>query len=306
MSSVIDGSGGNVSGGRWRNGRGAAVAVAVGLVVSLMGADLGHVVAGTAPPDPSPPTTVEDTSPTTVVAVAPELAVTDTTLAVAVDTTAPTRRQCRRRRRRRRRQRRRRQPPRRRRRSRCRPRSMSVRPRRLAARSLPIDETYSVTVVAVCDAGTTPAVDVTNTGTGAIRVTVGPSAMDLPAAAPCWHAPWPEIERGLADPHPTWNAVRLDTTVIFDTGTLDLPPSCPPPPIVPGAPAGHLVDAGRRLGVLELAAAGIRRRCGDHGVHDRVPGDRSGGLGPLRRCRRGDQPVSWSPDSSTARHTCSA
>ena len=57
----------------------------------------------------------------------------------------------------------------------------------------------------------------------------------------------------------------------------------------PGRSPGDLVDAGRRLGVLELAAAGIRRRCGDHGVRDRVPGDRSGGLGPLRRLRRGDR-----------------
>ncbi len=88
----------------------------------------------------------------------------------------------------------------------------------------------------MCDGGTTPAVDVTNTGTGTIRVTVGSVAMDLTAVAPSWHAPWPEIERGLADPHPKWDAVRLDTMEIFATGTLDLPPDCPPPPIVPGAP----------------------------------------------------------------------
>ena len=88
----------------------------------------------------------------------------------------------------------------------------------------------------MCDGGTTPAVDVTNTGTGTIRVAVQPLTMDLTSADPFWHAPWPEIERGLADPHPKWDAVRLDTMAIFAAGTLDLPADCPPPPVVPGAP----------------------------------------------------------------------
>ncbi len=240
MSAMIDGAGGSVSGGRWRSGRGAAVAVAVGLVVSLMVADLGHVVAGTAPPDSAPPTTsenappttVENAPPTTVVAVAPELAVTDTTLAVAADTpepttTAPTT---------------------------TAPTSATTSTAPTTSAPVPstadvgatasspsssvvaVEETYSLTVVAVCDGGMTPAVDVTNTGTGTIRVSVGPVAMDLTAADPSWHAPWPEIERGLVDPHPKWDAVRLDTMAIFDSGTLDLPADCPPPPIVPGVP----------------------------------------------------------------------
>ena len=101
---------------------------------------------------------------------------------------------------------------------------------------LAAEETYSVSVVAVCDGGTTPAVDVNNTGTGAIRVSVGPVSAELTAASPNWHAPWPEIDRESLDPNPKWDAVRLDTLEIFDFGTLQLPGDCPPPPIVPGAP----------------------------------------------------------------------
>ena len=98
------------------------------------------------------------------------------------------------------------------------------------------EETYSVSVVAVCDGGTTPAVDVTNTGTGPIRVSVGPVTAELTAASPNWHAPWPEIDRESLDPNPKWDAVRLDTLEIFDFGTLQLPADCPPAPIVPGPP----------------------------------------------------------------------
>ena len=95
------------------------------------------------------------------------------------------------------------------------------------------DDTYGVTVEAVCLDGTTPAANFTSTSTADIRVAVGAESMVLTVAQPTWQAPWPIISNETGgespDPDPAWEAVRLDIEEMFDLGTLTLPADCPPP-----------------------------------------------------------------------------
>jgi titin len=60
--------------------------------------------------------------------------------------------------------------------------------------------------------------------------------MVLTPAQPTWQAPWPVLDEQAFDSVAKWDAVRLDTDEVFANDRVFLPPDCPPPPIVPGAP----------------------------------------------------------------------
>ena len=211
-------AGGSMNLLRRRVGQLAIVGVLLGMVAAVTAPRLEGVGAVEAPTEPTP---VETSSPataaaSTVVDTTPvTAAVTTDASATTMATTAPTTTG---------------EPA---------PTTEAERPNVPAAGPLAVDDTYGVTVEAVCLDGVTPAVNVTSTGTGDIRVAVGPESTVLTAALPTWQAPWPLTDEGKPDVIAKWDAVRLDTMEVFDLGTLDLPADCPPPPPpspVPGPP----------------------------------------------------------------------
>ena len=114
----------------------------------------------------------------------------------------------------------------------------------------PLAPTYGVSVSAVC-VDLTPFVDVESTGTGDIRVSVGPESMVLTADQPTGQLPWPTVDGSTPDTSAKWDAVRLDTMEPFDNGVLTLPAECPPPPIVPSAPEGLTATPGNATVTLQ-------------------------------------------------------
>lgn len=109
-----------------------------------------------------------------------------------------------------------------------------------------VDDTYAVTVDAVCDAGFHPAIHIVSASTAAIRVSVGPQQNELAPGAE-WHLEWPTLDGDPPerDPTPKWDAVRLDgiEPAVFDEGILSLPAACPPTD-VPSAPRDMSSTAG--------------------------------------------------------------
>ena len=112
------------------------------------------------------------------------------------------------------------------------------------------DPTYGVSVAAVC-VDLTPFVDIESTGTGDIRVAVGPESMVLTADQPKGQLAWPTVDGSTPDTVAKWDAVRLDTMEPIDNGLLTLPADCPPPPIVPSAPEGLAATPGNTTVTLQ-------------------------------------------------------
>jgi hypothetical protein len=206
--------------------RGAALAI--GLVASLLCAELAHAADAAPPPDPVPMSTIASAPTSTTTELPADAApaaggqttsTTSTTASTSTSTTTST----------------------------TAPASTSTSTSTSTSPALAVDDTYSLTVDPVCDGGATPAVDVTSTGTGGLHVTVGSAEMDLTAAQPFWHAPWPTIGRAVYEPAAGWTAVQLDDPdAVVDSGTLTLPPDCPPAPTVPSAPDGISSTPGDR------------------------------------------------------------
>jgi hypothetical protein len=195
---------------------GVVLGMAAGLTLPRLDVTLPRldgIYAGTAPPDSQPATEPTEATSDTVETTAPEPTAPATT---DLETTAP-------------------------------PTSVDTTVTSVAADGseppdvgpLGPDDTYGVTVEAVCLGGTTPAANFTSTSTADIRVALGPAAMVLTVAQPTWRAPWPIISDDggdSPDPAPQWTAARLDTEEVFDLGTLTLPADCPSPPsTVPSA-----------------------------------------------------------------------
>ena len=103
--------------------------------------------------------------------------------------------------------------------------------------------TYGVSVAAVC-VDLTPLVDVMSTGTGDIRVSVGPESVVLTADKPrgsCRGRPSMAARR---TPRRSGTPSASTRWQPFDNGVLTLPAECPPPPIVPSAPEGLTATPG--------------------------------------------------------------